>query len=419
MNRKTDQRLNSCIDLLEKGMTVEECLSRFPKQERDDVRPLLEIAQRLHQLSPATAAPEAVASGKRRMLQALEEKTQARAQDRARDRAGRTRLRGLRIAFAVAAVILVFVFIGMGRHLWLNSVVVQAATVQSASGTVELLYADGETWTPASEDIRLTEGARIRTAATSRADLVFFDGSTVTLQEKTELTLRTVEAERDGDRRRIALYQPLGATQSAVQPLPDAGSHFKIESPTALAVVQGTEFTVTVATDGTTEVRVQRGRVNVTAAETSVDVEPGQATRVRPNQPPDAPWEQQGPPEDRGRPEDKGEPGPPEDRGRPEDKGEPGPPEDRGRPEDKGEPGPPEDRGRPESPGQSEEEHGNSPSDKPEREHPSPPDETPGEGQPPQDPGKPDDHPGNQPPDNPGRSDQGKPESPPGLDPDR
>ncbi|MGB9301719.1 MAG: FecR domain-containing protein, partial [Anaerolineae bacterium] len=60
-------------------------------------------------------------------------------------------------------------------------------------------------------------------------------------------------------------YQRQGQTQNQVQKLADAASLFEIGTPTAVAVVHGTEFQVDVATDGATSVKVTEGRVGVTA----------------------------------------------------------------------------------------------------------------------------------------------------------
>lgn len=63
--------LDECLTLLKKdGLTVEECLVRYP-QRADRLRPLLNVARWIGDLARPTPGPAAFTAGRRRMLRAL------------------------------------------------------------------------------------------------------------------------------------------------------------------------------------------------------------------------------------------------------------------------------------------------------------------------------------------------------------
>lgn len=67
MNTKLIEALELCLQVLEQGGTVEECLARFPFLARD-LRPLLESAQAARSLSLPTVPGNAVTRGRVRVL---------------------------------------------------------------------------------------------------------------------------------------------------------------------------------------------------------------------------------------------------------------------------------------------------------------------------------------------------------------
>jgi hypothetical protein len=113
--------------------------------------------------------------------------------------------------------------------------------------------------------------------------LKLFDGSITNLEAKTEITIVQMSAQREGNGKTIVLHQSQGRSRHSVLPSRDSASCFEVKTPTAVAVVRGTEFTIAVDTDGTTQVVVREGSVEVTARETTVEVQPGQMTSVQPD----------------------------------------------------------------------------------------------------------------------------------------
>ena len=299
MKRKANDVLDESLALIEEGKaTIGECLARHPEYAAD-LRPLLEVAVEIHRLPRPTSSPAAFAAGKRRMLKALAEKKRRQPGWFSRWTERFVALVGARgplsarghsfafqVALAAAATLVLLIVGGLFIHSWLGTTVTQAATLESASGVVEVLPAGSETWLPASAVERLEAGDRIRTGPLSAATLVFFNGSRTDLEAETEVTLAQMSSLRDGSGEVIVLHQWQGRSHNRVQPLPDPASRFEIETPTAVAAVRGTEFAVAVEADGTTQVVVREGLVEVTAQGTTVQVQPGQVTSVQPDMPP-------------------------------------------------------------------------------------------------------------------------------------
>jgi hypothetical protein len=192
----------------------------------------------------------------------------------------------LRSAIAVAAVV---VLIGFGSLAILSSptrVVDKAASPAYVSGIVELLPAGSHTWRPFAVGGQARTGDRVRTGPGSTAVLVFFDGSTTRLEAETDITLVQMSAQRDGGMREIVLQQWMGETGNIVQPASDQAARFDVETPAAIIAVRGTAFSVFVETDGSTDVTVSEGLVDVTAQGTTVRVSAGRGVTVVPEQPP-------------------------------------------------------------------------------------------------------------------------------------
>jgi hypothetical protein len=303
--------LDECLALLEGNqVTLEECLARYP-QHAADLRPLLEIALEMRRVARSTPGSTelaevslaAFATGKRRMLQALAEKKRRQPSPLSRCRewiaalfgerwakpAAQRRAPAFQVALAAALALVLLVNGGLFLRSWLRATITRMATLDSISGVVEVRPAGKETWLPAWPAQRLEPGARVRTSTLSAARLVFFDGSTTDLEAETEIAIAQMISRRDGGGKVIALYQWLGRSHNRVQPLPDPASRFEIETPTTVAVVRGTEFSVAVEADGATQVAVWEGFVEVTAREKTVQVQPGEMTRVQPNLPPAPP----------------------------------------------------------------------------------------------------------------------------------
>jgi RNA polymerase sigma factor (sigma-70 family) len=296
------QALDESLLPLEEGRaTLEECLARYPEYTAN-LRPLLEVALNVRRAPRLVSSQAAFAAGKRRTLEALAEKKRQRAAspsplarlakqaavifERRERPAVSRRVLALQPALTAVLALVLFVFGSLFLLTWPGGTVARAGTLVQVSGAVEVLPVGGEVWRLSSVGDRIETGDRIRTGRFSAATLAFFDGSTTDLGANTEATVAQMSSRRDGGGKVIALHQWMGRIYNRVNHLSDADSHFRVETPTAVTAVRGTEFAVAIESDGATSVVVIKGVVNVMARETTVVVLAGQETKVLPEQPP-------------------------------------------------------------------------------------------------------------------------------------
>lgn len=165
------------------------------------------------------------------------------------------------------------------------------AILAQANGTVELLAAgapDDAGWQPAQAGASIQIGDSVRTGPDSTAQLTFPDGSMTGLEPGTEVAVARVDFPQAGGAPIVVLEQRLGQTYNRIQPSPDQSQHFKIETPTAVSAVRGTEFIVDVGSSGATHIVVIEGVVDVTAQEVTAEVLASQETTVEPAHSPTA-----------------------------------------------------------------------------------------------------------------------------------
>jgi RNA polymerase sigma factor (sigma-70 family) len=285
----------------EQGATLEQCLACYPEQA-DELRPLLEVAYAIRQTPRPAPSHTAFVTGRRRMLEALRRKQQSQASHgnlleliSRQMEAIREKRRSIVIPrfkpalqpLLSTVLLLVMMIAGVITIRGsLSESINQSATLIQVEGIVEVLPDGSETWYFASNGTMVQPGDRIRTGASSQAMLESFEGSITKLDDQTEITIAQMNARRNKSCRVIVLHQWMGETHHRVEPLPDRFSRFQIETSTAVAAVRGTEFTVAVDDNGTTQVRVLEGLVKVTAEESTVEVMDRQETRVMLHQPP-------------------------------------------------------------------------------------------------------------------------------------
>ncbi len=294
MRHDLSEMLDESLKLIHEGATIEECVARHPEYA-EELRPLLETAVTLHRVPQPTPRPEAMAAGKQRMLDALAEKKrqQEPTTPSMLARLGaiftfpQKRALAWQLPLAAAAIALLVVGGLLVRSL-LVAPTGEVATLAAATGVVEVKTSGSEGWEPVTTGHQIAEGALIRTGPASTAEMAFFDGSVTALGA--ESTLAILQMESRGDHGKvIVLQQELGRARHSVASLKTMASRFEVRTPAAVTVVRGTQFTVEVDQDGTTQVEVEEGLVEVTAQETTVQIQAGQTTTVRRDQVPAAP----------------------------------------------------------------------------------------------------------------------------------
>jgi len=150
---------------------------------------------------------------------------------------------------------------------------IQVATLDILAGSVEV----GSTgsFSPGADGQELHEGETVRTGADGRAAIEYFDGSVTRLDHDTSFTIVTLQIIGESGTTVIEGEQNSGNTYNRVTELTDAESRFDVETPTAVASVQGTVFAVIFNADGSVTFVVFEGTVLVTANGVSIEVPAG------------------------------------------------------------------------------------------------------------------------------------------------
>jgi hypothetical protein len=138
-----------------------------------------------------------------------------------------------------------------------------AATVVELKGMVQTRHEDEAQWQPASLNQLLWRKHSIRTGTASGARLLFFDVSTVDLEEETEVSIVQLVKRRGGQAVDVVLEVWLGKTAVRAVRFVDPSSSFRVDTPTASTVVRGARFTVQVDEDGTTQVDLEEGSAEI------------------------------------------------------------------------------------------------------------------------------------------------------------
>ncbi|MFC1946066.1 FecR domain-containing protein, partial [Chloroflexota bacterium] len=174
---------------------------------------------------------------------------------------------------------------------------VSDCTLAIFDGTVYVIEPGETDWELATDDIILATGAWVHTGTMSSAMLTFFDGSTITLDANTSLEVRQLSYDQENSTTIIRLKHWLGRTFSRVVKMFELGSSYEVETPSAVAVVRGTQFFTEVKQGGATSVHTTEGLVSVIAQEEEVQVGVGHETVVEPDNAPTEPVVAETPPD--------------------------------------------------------------------------------------------------------------------------
>ena len=202
---------------------------------------------------------------------------------------------------SILAGLLVFAALVYGAFFTINSFIPsvtdsRTATMTAVVGTVETREAGVNRWSVASAGLQLHEGATIRTRENSRAQVTLFDQSTATLYPLTEITIKSLRANRFGTALRskprtiVSLHESSGRALLGVAHLNPATSlDFQVDGGSGTASLSEGGYIVKVTPNQTFEVVATRGSSVVRDAIGQVTIRGGERTQVRPGQPPDAP----------------------------------------------------------------------------------------------------------------------------------
>ena len=137
-------------------------------------------------------------------------------------------------------------------------------------GTVEALEEAGPQ--PLAEGASIAAGTIVAVAEGGQAELDLPDGSTVDLDELTELLV--AEAFVENGVRKVELHVLAGAAHFTVAPSEQAGSYFRVKTEAGMTEVVGTVFAVEVGAEKpTTDVIVFEGKVEVASTDAKQPIE--------------------------------------------------------------------------------------------------------------------------------------------------
>lgn len=191
----------------------------------------------------------------------------------------RRKLGGWSWALAAAAMILIAIFGIRFDVFGIDFRTGGMVTIERIEGELIRVGANGATPVRAGEGFRLSDGDALRTTRGSTALLELEDGSTVELNERTELGVLE-SRNRFTDRRKSSTLD-LRRGNIIVEAAPQGDGRMLVDTGDAEIAVRGTVFAVNHGIQGT-RVSVIEGAVEVDYAEDRARLEPGQQLGTRP-----------------------------------------------------------------------------------------------------------------------------------------
>lgn len=161
----------------------------------------------------------------------------------------------------------------------------KTAVLQNSQGWVEVETDTGD-WSPVAPNQSIAAGQHVRTGKLSSTDLVFNDGSRVSIQANSEIAIDELNAEKDGKQRTIVITQVSGESTHRVIPNDRSDSRYEVLTRSGSGLAKGTEFHVIVSPEQTAYYYVLEGVVAVSGMQTTVLVNPGFMTIIYASQPP-------------------------------------------------------------------------------------------------------------------------------------
>ncbi len=159
---------------------------------------------------------------------------------------------------AIRPILLALVILSLPGQI--SAAKTHIAELKAVSGQVWLIVPPSKTEIPAKVPYSLQAGTRIRTGAESSAELVFPDGSLLTIRSNSAMQL-SPHQRRAKAKSSVLLF--FGRVWNKVVKAVGTESNYEITTANAVCGVRGTEFETAVGEDGTVRVRVLEGAVSV------------------------------------------------------------------------------------------------------------------------------------------------------------
>lgn len=144
-----------------------------------------------------------------------------------------------------------------------------------------------EPWKKLQTGEHIKEGSFLRTESDSSLEVSFEDGSTFLLKPDTLMRLESVKKKPSGFAMKFLLQA--GRVIAKIKSSTGRVSRFEIYTPSAVAVVRGTEYRVSLDPKISTMAEVLEGKVNIASSGSAVTVKKGEGTVVKRGSPPAKP----------------------------------------------------------------------------------------------------------------------------------
>ena len=165
----------------------------------------------------------------------------------------------------------------------------ELTVISKIIGDVRILRAGETEWEPTIVGTMLNPGDRVKTMIGANALITFFDGSSIYLNELTEIAINEVSIEDGTGAININIWQEIGKTRSRVNKLVDPASRYEVQTPAGSAVARGSTADVTVYWDGTTYILNIAGNWYAFVDGQWISIEPGTGLKLSLDVPPGVP----------------------------------------------------------------------------------------------------------------------------------
>jgi hypothetical protein len=152
-------------------------------------------------------------------------------------------------------------------------------------GDVELKDRKGGPWKRLRQNDQVSQGNLIRTGQDGAVEIAFADGTGFFLKPDTTLDLHTSQV-KGGSHLLQRFILSTGRLLTKVRSATGRESRIEIPTPSATAVVRGTDFRVSIVADDASTCEVMEGVVGIEAMGKQVAVREGEGTRVSRGKPP-------------------------------------------------------------------------------------------------------------------------------------
>lgn len=161
----------------------------------------------------------------------------------------------------IKLLLLILVFLPNFAHT--TSSELKSAKITYLEGTVKVKDTKTKKFNIVKKGYKLFPGDIVRCDKDTRAEIKFFDGNTIRLNQYSELEIKNIEKKKENKENSISLAANIGGFWVRIKGGMGYTTDFKVDTPTALIGVRSTTYRAQIDDDKKTIVRVYKGKVEV------------------------------------------------------------------------------------------------------------------------------------------------------------